>query len=114
MRLEYSWDKVNCGVEVAANVKSTVSGIELSNVVVKYSVFYRHPANVVSSLLKSYLLPYSKIDTTTREGKRELKEDLLKRIEALNQEIKKLELGVKMCTKEKSYFKDEQTLQNRE
>jgi hypothetical protein len=87
---------------LSADVRNTVKGIELSNV--ENKGFYSSPMDINDSLLRQFKDPYCKIDTNTVKGKKELKNELLQKIEELKLEVLKMELAVKMCTRKTVYI----------
>lgn len=84
------------------NVKNKIDGLEISNY---DGEKHSRPHEVVDKLLRDFVRPYSKIDTTTSEGKARLSLELAQDIKKLELEIEQRKLSIKMCVRKKVYFK---------
>lgn len=103
MKFTYSIDPKNFGDQVSANVKNTVKGIELSEVKTKWS--HKSGYNVVSELLLAFVEPYSTVKTDTKEGRKELEQQLKQKVKDLEEEVKRTKLAIQMCRRKNAYFK---------
>ena len=91
----------------SATVKNTIKGIEISNLKSRQNAHIpSRPYQIIEELLSPMKPPYSKIDVSTKEGKKELKGHCLDKIEKLKLEIKEYEMAAKMCTRNLAYFKE--------
>lgn len=106
MKLDY--DFLNIGF--SANVENKADGIEISDVQETKGTSqglykYESAESILNHLLIPFVKPYSKIIPSTREGKQALKEQLFQDVEKLEQEIAKKKMAIKMCQRNKVYFK---------
>lgn len=90
-----------------ANIKNAIKGIEISNLKSHRNAHIpRRPEQVIEAFLSPLKRPYSKIDVSTKDGKKELRGQFLEHIEKLKEEIKQYEMAAKMCTRNLAYFKE--------
>jgi len=84
------------------DIQNKMDGLEISNY---DGEKHQRPDEIVNKLLRDFVRPYSKIDTTTSEGKARLSLELAQDIKKLELEIEQRKLAIKMCTRKKVYFK---------
>lgn len=84
------------------DVNNKADGIEISNYDGEKYTFAKL---VIERLLRDFVRPYSKLDTTTNEGKAKLAKELEEDIKKLELEIEQRKLAIKMCKRKKVYFK---------
>lgn len=105
MKFTYSILSNNFGNQVSANVKNTIKGIELSEVKTKWG--HKNAYLIISKLLLAFVRPYSTIKTDTKEGRKELEQQLKQRVKDLEEEIKRTKLAIQMCKRKNAYFKED-------
>ena len=90
------------------DIKNTVKGVEISNIQDKGCCPPRRADDIISGILSPLKPPYSKIDTSSLKGRKELAEELDIQIKQMEDEIKHLKLAKLICTRKKSFIVTEE------
>ncbi len=85
-------------------IKNTVKGIEISNIQDKGCYPPRRADDIISGILQPLKPPYSKIDTSSIEGRKQLAKELDSQIKEMEDEIKHLKLARIICSRKKSFI----------